>query len=143
VSGFLLDTNVLSEVIKKRPDSAVMERLAGVPAEELFTSAICVTELRYGAVRHHQGDWLWERIEGEILPRLQVLPVAMSEALRAGDLLADLTRRGEPIGFEDVLIAATALETGLTVVTRNLRHFTRIRGLRAESWWETGEVPGP
>lgn len=137
MSGFLLDTNVLSEVIKKRPDSAVIERLASVPAEGLFTSAICVTELRYGAVRHRRGHSIWERIEGEILPRLQVLPLAMSEALRAGDLLADLASRGEPIGLEDVLIAATALENGLTVVTRNLKHFTRIPGLRAESWWET------
>jgi len=139
VSGFLLDTNVLSEVIKKRPDSGVLERLGSVPAEDLFTSVICVTELRYGAMRHPRGAKIWERIESEILPRVQVLPLAMSEALRAGDLLAALTKRGEPIGFEDVLISATALENGLTTVTRNLKHFTRIPGLLAESWWEGSE----
>jgi tRNA(fMet)-specific endonuclease VapC len=142
LSGFLLDTNVLSEVIRKRPDAGVMERLGSIPGEELFTSTICVTELRYGAARHPRGPSIWARIEGEILPRLRVLPLAMGEALRAGDLLADLAGRGEPIGLEDVLIAATAVENGLTVVTRNLRHFARILGLPAESWWEASS-PGP
>lgn len=137
MSGFLLDTNLLSEVIKRRPDPGVMERLGSVPREALFTSVLCVTELRYGAVRHPRGASIWERIEVDILPRLRVLPLSMSEALRAGDLLADLASRGEPIGLEDVLIAATALESGLTAVTRNLKHFSRVPGLLAESWWES------
>lgn len=55
--------------------------------------------------------------------------------MRAGDLLAALERRGQPIGLEDVLIGATALAGSLTVVTRNLRHFARIPGLAVESWW--------
>lgn len=135
MSGFLLDTNVLSEVIKRRPDAGVMERLGRVPGEALFTSAICLTELRYGTARHPRGASIWARIEGEILPRLRVLPLATGEALRAGDLLADLASRGAPIGLEDVLIAATALENSLAVATRNLRHFSRIPGLQAESWW--------
>lgn len=141
MSGFLLDTNVLSEVIKKRPDAGVMERLRRVPGEGLFTAAICVTELRYGAARHPRGAAIWRRIESEILPRLRVLPLAMREALRAGELLSDLESRGERIGLEDVLIAATALENGLTAVTRNLKHLRRIPGLLAESWWEP-PVPG-
>jgi tRNA(fMet)-specific endonuclease VapC len=138
LSGFLLDTNVLSEVIRKRPDPGVMARLGSVPGEDLFTATICVTELRYGAARHPRGASIWERIEAEILPRLRVLPLAMDEALRAGDLLANLADRGEPIGLEDVLIAATALENGLTVVTRNLKHFARIPGLSSASWWPPG-----
>lgn len=136
MSGFLLDTNVLSEVIKKRPDRSVMERLGSIPADDLFTSSICVTELRFGTVRHPRSGSIWNRIEAEILPRLEVLPVGMGEALRAGEILADLANRGELIGLEDVLIAATALENGLTAVTRNLKHFHRIPGLRSESWWD-------
>jgi tRNA(fMet)-specific endonuclease VapC len=53
-------------------------------------------------------------------------------------LLAALEAKGKPIGIEDVWIAATALEHGLTVVTRNLKHFQRIPGLRTESWWQEG-----
>lgn len=136
MSGYLLDTNVLSEMMRKRPAPSVIERLAQVSAGDLYTSVICVTELRYGAQRHPQGSSIWTRTETDILPRLQILPLSLPGAVRAGDLLAELARRGEPIGIEDVLIAATALEVGLTAVTRNLKHFERIPGLQSESWWE-------
>jgi tRNA(fMet)-specific endonuclease VapC len=58
-----------------------------------------------------------------------------AEAVRAGDLLALLDSKGVPIGTEDVLIGATALLAGLSVVTRNVRHFDRIPGLKVESRW--------
>jgi tRNA(fMet)-specific endonuclease VapC len=135
LSGYLLDTNVLSEVIKKRPEPKVLARLREIAAYSVFTSVVCVTELRYGARRRPGAEALWERIAREVLSRVEVLPLGESEALRAGDLLADLEAAGEPIGIEDVLIGATALVGSLTVATRNVRHFRRIRGLVVESWW--------
>lgn len=101
-----------------------------------MTSSICVTELRYGAARHPQGNALWTRITSEVLSGLQVLPLAQEEAERAGDLLAALDSRGKPIGIEDVLIGATALTHNLIVATRNVKHFDRIEGLTVENWWE-------
>ncbi len=135
MSGYLLDTNVLSELVKKQPSSEVVRRLRQARGQRLATSVLCVTELRYGAARHPQGGALWDRILREILSRLEILPVGEEEAVRAGDVLADLERRGQPIGIEDILIATTARAHGLTVVTRNVRHFRRIGGLRVESWW--------
>ena len=135
MSGYLLDTNVLSEVIKKRPEPSVLARLREVAPASVFTSAVCVAELRYGARRRPGGDALWERIAREVLSRVRVLPVGEREALRAGDLLADLEAAGQPIGIEDVLIGATALAGSLTVATRNVRHFRRLPGLAVESWW--------
>jgi predicted nucleic acid-binding protein len=134
VSGYLLDTNVLSEVIKRRPEPGVLDRLRAVPARDLSTSSVCVAELRYGAVRHPSGARLWERIASEILSSVRVLAVGEAEAIRAGDLLAILESRGLPVGIEDVLIGATALVGNLTVVTRNVRHFERMPGLGVESW---------
>jgi tRNA(fMet)-specific endonuclease VapC len=99
------------------------------------TSAVCVAELRHVAARVAHGQLLWQRIAREILSRVEVLPMGEAEAVRAGDLLATLEARGEPIGIEDVWIGATALEHGLRVVTRNLKHFQRIPGLTSESWW--------
>ena len=55
-------------------------------------------------------------------------------AVTAADILAFLERRGEPIGLPDALIAATALDAGLTMVTANVRHFRRIPKLRVENW---------
>ena len=135
MNGYLLDTNVLSEIIKKRPFASVMSRLRDVPQEELHTSSVCVMELRYGAVRSPGGPGLWERVRRDILPRVNVLPLRETDAIRAGEILADLEARGTPIGIEDVMIGATALTGNLVVVTRNVRHLNRIPGLAVENWW--------
>ncbi len=131
----LLDTNVLSEVIKKVPSESVMAHLRALPAEAMFTSAVCVMEMYFGAARHPHGELLWKRIERDVLSRVAVLPIGDNEAKRAGAILANLEVRGERIGVEDVLIAATALERGLVVSTRNLRHLGRVKGLVVENWW--------
>jgi len=134
---YLLDTNVLSEVIRKEPNRGLLQRLREVPARDVVTSTVCVAELRHGAARVAHGARLWERIAREVLSRVEILPLGEAEAIRAGDLLATLEAQGEPIGVEDVWIGATALEHRLTVVTRNLKHFRRIPGLASESWWVT------
>ena len=133
--GYLLDTNVLSELLRQRPAPEVLKRLRKVPGEELLTSVVCITELRFGAARVPSGDKLWARIAEEVIPRVRALPFGEREAMLAGDVLADLESRGERIGVEDVLIGATAMANGLTAVTRNLQHFSRITGLKVESWW--------
>lgn len=133
--GYLLDTNVLSEVTKRSPSERVIARLREVPAESLHASAISVMELRFGAARHARGEALWARLEREVLSRVTVLPVDREVGIRAGEVLATLAARGEPIGTEDVLIAATALVHGLGVASRNVRHLARVDGLVVESWW--------
>jgi len=135
VSGYLLDTNVLSEIIKKRPSPAVVERMRAEAATALYTSAVCVMELRYGAARSPHGSALWDRIRRDVLARINVLALSVREAARAGEILADLEARGTPIGIEDVLIGATALVADLTVVTRNVRRLGRISGLTVEDWF--------
>ena len=139
MNGYLLDTNVLSEVIRRRPEPSVLARLRQIAPGSVFTSVVCVTELRYGARRRPGAEARWERIAREVLSRVRILPFGEEEALRAGDLLADLEAAGQPIGIEDVLIGATALAGSLTVATRNVRHFRRLPGLAVESWWPDGD----
>src|SRR6266576_4754623 len=131
---FLLDTNALSELIKKRPKPLFINQLRRYPPEAFYTSIICVMELRYGSSRRPDKESFWERIEHEILARVTILGLGMNEALRAGDLLVHLSRRGELIGLEDLLIGVTALSYDYTVVTGNIRHFQRIPDLRVENW---------
>ena len=133
--AYLLDTNVLSEIIRRRPSQSVLQRLDQVPVTELFSSSISVMELKFGAARHPRGEPLWERIESELLTRVVIIGIGTAEAVRAGEVLSELESAGTLIGVEDVLIGSTALVHDLTVVTRNVKHFQRISHLHGESWW--------
>ena len=124
---FLLDTNVISEPKRARPDKGVIDWLGDQLLSDLHISVITVGELRRGIVRLEPGRrrddldfWLTDLIlrYGE-----RILPVdldvterwaALAEANRAAGRASDMT---------DELIAATAQAHGLTVVTRNVRHF--------------------
>ena len=131
---YLLDTNVLSRLVRKQGDPGLLRKLREQPAESLFTSCICVMELRHGAARRDDGGALWRQIEGQILTRVQILGIGVEEAVLAGGVLAYLWKVGKPIDVEDVLIRATAVTRSLTVVTNNLAHFRRIPNLPVEDW---------
>lgn len=135
---YLLDTNVLSELIRRSPDRGVMKAVKGLEPSSAFASEVTLFELRYGAMRRDDAEFFWSRLQNELIPAVQWLPVDRAVQLRAADLAAELDRRGEPIGNEDCWIAATAIEHRLTLVTRNLHHFERIPGLRVESWFVGG-----
>ena len=93
-------------------------------------------ELRFGSVLREDADIFWEKITQEIISRLNIVPIAEREALSAGNILAELRKKGESMGLEDVLIAASALANQYIVVTVKIRHFTRIKGLKVENWLE-------
>jgi predicted nucleic acid-binding protein len=135
MTAYLLDTNVLSELMKKAPSAAVVQRVGQIARSELFTSSVCLMELRFGAARHPRGEALWSRIREEIEPLVSILPVGYEEATRAGEILAKLEKQGTPIGLEDALIGSTALVQGIQVATRNVKHLGRIEGLSVESFW--------
>jgi len=131
---YLLDTNALSELVKKRPHPGFVQRLRCHPADAFFTSCICVMELRQGTSARADKESFWERIVRDVLIRFTILGFGAKEAIVAGDVLAHLAKRGEVIGLEDVLIGSTALVRDYTVVTSNVRHFQRIPNLRVENW---------
>ncbi len=133
---YLLDTNILSELIKKRPNPQLVSQLRSKSARVLFTSSICIMELRFGSALRDDFEPFWEKINKEIVSRVQILSVGEKEALVCGDILADLRKAGRSIGMEDVLIAASALTNRCTVVTANTRHFSRIKGLKVENWFK-------
>ena len=133
---YLLDTNILSEMIKRQPNSHVLSRLGSKPAHTLFTSSICIMELRFGSALREDFEKFWQKIAKEIISKVNIISIGEKEALRAGDILADLRKSGQTIGLEDVLIAASAIVNQYTVVTANVRHFSRIKGLVVENWLE-------
>jgi len=131
--GFLLDTSALSESLRRAPREMFISRLKKAPSHDLFTSTVCVMELRYGCALRKDAA-LWERIERDVLSLVTTLPFGQEEAIRCGELLAELSKRGTPIGVEDTQIGATALAHNLSVVTFNTKHFTAIPDLTVENW---------
>jgi tRNA(fMet)-specific endonuclease VapC len=131
---YLLDTIILSELIKKHPNSHVLSPLSSKPAHTLFTSSVCLMELRFGSALREDCEVFWEKINREIISRVTIIHVGEKEALAAGDILASLCKTGQIIGVEDVLIAASALANQCSIVTANTRHFSRIKGLKVENW---------
>lgn len=133
---YLFDTNLVSELARRRPVLAVEERFHQVPPQQRFMSSVTLQELRFGAASHPGPTAIWERIESNILPFLRVLDFRSEEALVAGDIEAEIRRAGRPMSLEDLMIAATALAGGLTLVTRNIRHFQPVLDLKIENWFE-------
>jgi tRNA(fMet)-specific endonuclease VapC len=133
---YLIDTNVLSELIKKNPDPNFMAKLWTIPTDALFSASICIMELRYGALKRGNPADLWTKIEQQILPRIRILPFSYKEAMEAGSLIHHLYSIGQPIGIEDIMIASIALSNTLTVVSANTKHFSRVPGLKTENWFQ-------
>ena len=132
---YLLDTNVLSELVRKRPNAGVILRVQDLRYEDTNASVITMFELRYGAMRRDDASDFWMRIQRQIVAAVNWLVADVDVAQRAGDITAQLERSGVPIGNEDVFIGATALQHNLIVASRNTEHFSRIPGLRVENWF--------
>ena len=134
---YLLDTDILSNLLRRSPSPALITKLATVPPEQQVTSSITLGELVYGAYRlQDRSGVLLQRLDETLLPNLPVIPFDASAARRYGETRAELERRGTPIGDADLRIASIALDRDLTVVTGNVRHFEKVPGLPVENWLE-------
>jgi predicted nucleic acid-binding protein len=134
---YLLDTDILSNLLGRSPSPALITKLATVPPEQQVTSSITLGELVYGAYRlEDRAVALLQRLDETLLPNLSVIPFDASAARRYGETRAELERRGTPIGDADLRIASIALDRDLTVVTGNVRHFEKVPGLPVENWLE-------
>ena len=134
---YLLDTDILSNLLKRSPSTSLIVKLASVPVEQQFTSSITFGELIYGANRlRTRSSILIDQIEKTLLPNLPVLPFDVAAARRYGEVRAEMERHGILMGDADLRIAVIALTRGLTVVTGNVRHFKRVPGLPVENWLE-------
>ena len=128
---FLLDTNIVSHVARF-PQGVIADRIAEVGEQQVCISIVVAAELRYGAARRG-SERLSRRLEA-VLSALSVVALDEPVDCRYAELRAHLERGGTPIGPNDMLIAAQALVSDLTVVSANVGEFGRVPGLRVENW---------
>ncbi len=128
-----LDTSVVVAILRK--DRAATERLRSeVEGGGTFsTTVVTLCELYSGAFRASDPQKEVKKIQ-ELLTNLEVLGLEEGAARRYGELVNDGTLKRAPIGDFDLVIASIALEQGEKLVTRNLKHFSRVPGLVTEQW---------
>jgi predicted nucleic acid-binding protein len=128
MSGFLLDTNCVSEMVRVKPEPRVLEWMEAADEEMLYLSVLTLGEIRKGIAGISQGKrrarleaWLAVELQGRFAGR--TLPVDAGVADRWGWLAAEARRKGKALAVVDGLLAATALHYNLTVVSRNAGDF--------------------
>jgi len=128
---YLLDTNIVIYVLKRRPKEVL--EIFNRNAIRMAISSITLSELIYGAEKSPNMDKNLEAIE-EFVSHLDVLPYDAKASQHYGQIKAALEKRGEIIGENDIHIAAHAISQGLILVTNNLQEFKRVPNLALENW---------
>ena len=128
---YLLDTNIVIYVLKRRPKEVL--EIFNRNTSRMAISSITLSELIYGAEKSTNVDKNLEAIE-EFVSHLDVLPYDAKASQHYGQIKAALEKRGEIIGENDIHIAAHAISQGLILVTNNLREFKRVPNLALENW---------
>jgi tRNA(fMet)-specific endonuclease VapC len=130
---YLLDTNIVIYVIKRRP----VEVLAtfNTNANRMAISVVTLAELLHGAEKSSQPSSNLAVVE-DFCSRLDVLPYTAKAAQHYGSIRASLEAIGQPIGVNDLHIAAHARSEGLVLVTNNSKEFSRVPALQIENWVE-------
>lgn len=140
MSGFLLDTNTISELVSVKPNQRVLEWIEAADENLLYLSVMTLGEIRHGVAALLQSrkrtmleTWLEVDLQSRFAGR--VLPVDEAVADRWGWILAQSQAKGMTLPVVDCLLAATALQHRLTVVTRNVSHFD-VAGVSVLNPWE-------
>ena len=128
---YLLDTNIVIYVLKRRPIEVLS--LFNQNATRMAISAITLAELMHGAEKSSRVSDNLLAIE-DFCSRLEVLPYGAKAAQHYGAIRAALEKAGQPIGINDLHIAAHARSEGLIVATNNVGEFARVPALQVENW---------
>lgn len=142
-NGYLIDTNVISELRRREPEPRVVQWFERKPAGLLYLSVLSLGEIRRGVEKLEAGDrqkalrsWLEHDLPAFFAGRL--LPIDAEVAHRWGRLLAEM---GRPLPAIDSLLAATALEHNLVLITRNLKDLANLPVAAENPWnWKDGEL---
>ena len=128
----MLDTDHCIELLRGNP--LLVSRLEALSEEaEIYTTIINVAELFYGVKKSPYPDRGLSEVRA-FLEDIRVLLLDLHAAEIYGKLKAELSRKGELIPDNDLLIASITLSHGFTLVTHNIRHYSRISGLKIEDW---------
>jgi toxin FitB len=139
VTGWLLDTNILSELRRPKPERKVLAFIAAQPLDLLYVSSVTIAEIRFGielvtdaSRRAELSDWLAHKVRPMFEQR--VLEISEDVMFKWRLLVEDGRKTGHTFSQPDLIIAATALHYGLTVVTRDVSDYQKARAPVLNPW---------
>ncbi len=134
----LLDTDVISHLLRGTAPEALVAALGRVPVDRRFVCAITVGEIAYGFEKAGpRYEALWQELERRFLRRVEVLPFDDAAARVYGRLRVEAERRGLPLSDRDLRIASIAMARDLELATLSREHFEKTPGLRLLTWEES------
>ena len=134
MASYILDTDTCSYIMK-RSHAQLLKKIQTIPLADQAVSVVTMAELLYGAKQSTKPKLAIESFD-VFIKHLAVLDWTREAAEHYADIRADLKRRGEMIGANDLLIAAHARSVKFVLVTNNVREFRRVKGLKVENWAE-------
>jgi predicted nucleic acid-binding protein len=144
--AWLLDTNILSELRRRRPEPKVVAFVAAQPIEQLFVSTVTLAEIRFGIElvsepnrRAELNDWLTHKVRPMFDQR--VLPITEEIMFKWRLLVEEGRKTGHTFSQPDLIIAATAIHHGLTIVTRDRSDYDKARVKVLDPW--DASTPSP
>ena len=146
--AWLLDTNIVSEMMRSQPDQRVMKLLSTIPHQRVGLSSVTVWEILNGIGRLEPGRQradLAERFHSLLLGlEDRVLDWTVADAGVCADIMETRRRLGRPLDAQlpDALLAATAVRRSLTIITRNTRDFEKTGARTVNPWEDAGSSPG-
>lgn len=132
MARYILDTDICSYIMK-RSHPVLLERIRSVPLSDQAASVVTMAELLYGAKLSTKPKQARDAFNA-FIRHLEIIEWSAEAAEHYADIRANLKRRGEMIGANDLLIAAHARSLDAVLVTNNVGEFCRVKGLKVENW---------
>lgn len=131
---YLIDTDTLSNIVKKKPSEILIKKLQGIPSHFQYTTSINIGEIYFGAYKSDKKDLIIKAFEENVFPNVNVLAFDEESGKTFGELKAYLAQKGICCSEPDLRIASIAVQHDLILVSGNIKHFKNIPGLKTENW---------
>ncbi|MBN1273538.1 MAG: type II toxin-antitoxin system VapC family toxin [Candidatus Aminicenantes bacterium] len=133
---YLFDTDILSNIVKKKPSSILVEKLQHLSKTVQFTTSINIGEIYFGAYRSPRKTIILKAFREKVFPNVNILSFDSESGRVFGLLKAELEKTGIGCSEPDLRIASIAIQHQLFLITGNIKHFKLIPGLKIENWLE-------
>ncbi len=131
---YLFDTDVITNILKKRPSPFLLNQLALIPKSQQFISSITISEIVYGAMKSSKSDFHLNNLQEILIPSVNIATFDTKAAYICGKLQVHLEKQGTPLALADLEIASIAISCDFTLISGNQKHFARIKQLKLENW---------